>query len=401
MKHWLLAFFLLFAACAEPDLVCDDSLDCVTILPNEPIRIGYLLAESGPAAFLGQDSKGGIELAIDDRAIGLLDHEIALVGEDTRCNPAQGQAAAEALLADTAVLGVIGANCSNVTEIVMPLIHAAGLTMISPSNTASDLMGNQSWQGAYARTIPAVGRQAEMAAAFALDTLGGQTAVTLHDGSDYGRNLAQTFAAAWRNGDGVVIAEYEVASQPDLNVILTDLSFNIPDILYLSLFEPEANYVLNALRQTPGLDEIVLLGGENLLVSSFPQSAGQAVEGMYITSTAVTGAAYDLFLVKWGVKYGDAPSSVYHAHAYDAANILLTAVETVAQQSPNGTLLVGRQALRDAIINTADFPGLTGSLTCRPSGECASSEALGVYQITADEIAGNFWPPPLIWQPTR
>ncbi len=404
MKLRLLAFFflLILSACAEPDLVCNDALGCVAILPNEPIRIGYLLAESGPSAFLGQDSKGGIEIAIEDRAVGLLDHQIELVGGDTGCNPEQGQAAVEAFLSDTAVLSIIGANCSNVTKAVMPDIHAAGLTMISPSNTAAGLMADQVWSGSYARTISSVGRQAEMAATFGLEALGGQTAVTLHDGSEYGRNLAQTFAEAWRDGGGIVIFEHEIGfGQTDLSAILTDLSFNTPDVLYLPLFEPEANYVVNSLRQTPGLGGIALIGGENLLVSTFPQSAGQAAEGMYVTGTAVTGAAYDLFLVKWGVKYGDAPPSIYHAHAYDAANILLTAVETVAQQSPNGTLLIGRQELRDAIINTANFPGLTGNLTCSPAGECASGEALGIYQITAEEIAGNFWPPPLVWQPPR
>jgi branched-chain amino acid transport system substrate-binding protein len=40
-------------------------------------------------------------------------------------------------------------------------------------------------------------------------------------------------------------------------------------------------------------------------------------------------------------------------------------------QDADGTLHVGRQALRDAIFATSNFSGLTGNLTCTPTGDCA------------------------------
>ncbi|HID33945.1 MAG TPA: hypothetical protein EYP25_05130, partial [Anaerolineae bacterium] len=42
------------------DLTCDDPLGCVTIGPDDPVRIGYALVLSGPNESLGVDSRRGI-----------------------------------------------------------------------------------------------------------------------------------------------------------------------------------------------------------------------------------------------------------------------------------------------------------------------------------------------------
>jgi len=42
----------------------------------------------------------------------------------------------------------------------------------------------------------------------------------------------------------------------------------------------------------------------------------------------------------------------------------------VAVRDADGTLHVGRQALRDALYATSGFQGLTGDLTCDEYGDC-------------------------------
>jgi len=67
----------------------------------------------------------------------------------------------------------------------------------------------------------------------------------------------------------------------------------------------------------------------------------------------------------------------------------------------DGTVHIGRQALRDALYATKDFAGLTGSLSCDENGDCATGEALAVFQITQGMIDGSedllastpFWQP--------
>jgi branched-chain amino acid transport system substrate-binding protein len=50
--------------------------------------------------------------------------------------------------------------------------------------------------------------------------------------------------------------------------------------------------------------------------------------------------------------------------------MLFVALEAVAVQANDGTLYVGRQALRDALYATSEYQGLTGSLTCDRYGDC-------------------------------
>jgi branched-chain amino acid transport system substrate-binding protein len=123
---------------------------------------------------------------------------------------------------------------------------------------------------------------------------------------------------------------------------------------------------------------------------------------MYLSGPYVSGEVYDSFLQKWETKFGGVPPSGFHAFAYDGANILLDAIAAVATQDADGTLHIGRQALRDYITNLSGFNGLTGTLSCGDKegnkGDCATGEALGVFQVGEEELNGN-WPPPVTWTP--
>ena len=89
--------------------------------------------------------------------------------------------------------------------------------------------------------------------------------------------------------------------------------------------------------------------------------------------------------------FGTEPISIFHAHAYDAAMMIFAAIEKVAVKGPDGSLYIPRQALRDAMYATTDFAGLTGSLTCSPTGDCADP-VIAVYEYHAGE-----YPPERIW----
>jgi branched-chain amino acid transport system substrate-binding protein len=89
---------------------------------------------------------------------------------------------------------------------------------------------------------------------------------------------------------------------------------------------------------------------------------------------------------------GVKPPQAFHAHGADAMNILINAIEQVAVQGDDGTLYVPKGALRDAVYATKDYQGLTGNITCTPTGDCGAG-AIGAYIITEDTVNGT-WPPP-------
>ena len=56
------------------------------------------------------------------------------------------------------------------------------------------------------------------------------------------------------------------------------------------------------------------------------------------------------------------PGTSYFLSAYDSVNILFRAMEKAAVREKNGTLHIGRQALRTAMHATTSFAGITGDL---------------------------------------
>ncbi len=408
----LLAAGLVLSACQQaPSFECTDPIGCVDIAPDDPVHIAYMLTISGATAFLGEDSLGGIEIAIDDRGGQLLGHDILLTGEDSGCSAEGGQTAATKVASDPTIVGVIGTNCSSAMTAAMNTISGAGLTILSPSNTAPALtIEGQTWQPGYFRTCHTDLFQGAVAAEFAYNELGARTAATIHDGSPYADQLQQVMADRFVElGGTVTFAGAVNVGDTDMRTILTSVAADSPDVLYFPIFEPEGPFIVAQSSEIAGLENTILIGADGLLVASFPGNAGANAEGMYLSGPFVSGSTYDDFLAKWDAKYGGAPPSGFHAFAYDGTNILLDAIEQVAVQDEDGTLHIPRQALRDAVASVSDYTGLTGKLDCREKdfgpdigiskGDCATGEALGVFQITGEEINNAKWPPEVVYTP--
>jgi len=381
---------------------CTDAIGCLDVDPGDPIHLAWALTVSGPTATLGEDSRGAIEIAIDDVGGELLGHPITLTGEDTLCNAEGGQAAGTKLAADPTIVGIIGTNCSSEARAAMPLISQAGMVMISPSNTNPDLTNPDhpdAWPG-YFRTAHNDIFQGAVAAKFAYNELGLRTAATIHDGSPYAESLQQVFADNFTELGGTITAQEAVnVGDTDMTGVLTSIAAGSPAILYFPIFEPEGGFVADQAKGTPGLEDVILMGADGLLADTFPENAGSAAVGMYLSGPYVAGAEYDAFLAKWTAKFGGVPPSGFHAFAYDATNMFFQAMAAVAVVDADGTVHIPRQALRDYLYTLTDFPGLTGNLSCDANGDCATGEALGVFVISDAEVTGGNWPPEVTWTP--
>jgi branched-chain amino acid transport system substrate-binding protein len=136
------------------------------------------------------------------------------------------------------------------------------------------------------------------------------------------------------------------------------------------------------------------MGADGMFSPDVTEGAGDAVEGLFVSSPDLSAFAAEytsIFLPKYKELFGTDPISIFHAHAYDAMMIIVAAIEKVAVQDADGTLHIGRQAMRDAMYATKDFKGLTGNLTCTPTGDCADP-VIAVYEYHAGQ-----YPPERIW----
>jgi branched-chain amino acid transport system substrate-binding protein len=381
------------AACGGGGGDCPEGDTCVEVKKGEPIRIGWMMVVSGGDASLGTDTKRGVEIAIDDKG-QLLGHDIELVGEDELCNAEGGQTAATKLASDTKLTAVVGSNCSSAARAAIPIMCGAGIPMISPSNTAPDLTDParppEYW--CYMRTAHNDNVQGAAMADYAWGA-GFKKAATVHDGSIYADKLQQVFAARFKELGGEIVAQEAVGpDDTDMKPMLTRVAAAGPELIYYPIFIKAGGQITKQAREVPGLETVQLAGADGIFSPDFLSAAGDAALGFNWSSPdfSAFGAGYADFLAAHEAKYGEKTLAPFHAHAYDAANIVFAAIEKVAIGDKNGgDLLIPRKALHAAMAATANFSGLTGNLTCNATGDCADPK-IAVYEcMNADPASWN------------
>ncbi len=376
------ASIILLAACqpGAPPFECTDAIGCVDITPGEPIKMGVLQVLSGEVAPYGIEQVRSIEIALADRGGELLGHPIELQSEDSLCLSEGGTTAAQKIATLPQIVAIIGTTCSGAAASAAKVMSEAGLVMVSGSNTAPSLtaVGGErgaDWQPGYFRTAHNDVVMGRAAATFAFQELGLTKAATINDGDPYTQGLTDVFGQVFAESGGEIVLDTAVnKGDTDMRPVLTAVAASGAELVFLPIWPPEGDFIVLQAREIEGFENITLMGAEGLSASAtFIESVGAAGVGMYFVSPASpVGSAYDTFVSNYEAKYGEAPTTPYHAFTYDAANIVLDAIETVAVQEEDGTLHVGRQALREALYATSGFQGLTGSLTCDEFGDCGA-----------------------------
>lgn len=374
--------------------ICTDPIGCVKIGPTDPIHIAYVLVVSGPNAALGIDSRNGVEIAIDDAGGKILGHTITFDGQDGLCTADGGQAAGTKLASDPTIVAVIGTSCSTEALGAVPLLSKAGFVTISPSNTAPNLTDPTSpnhYPG-YFRIAFNDNTQGAAAADFAYNFLHLAKATTIQGGSSYSSSLVQGFADEFTHLGGMITFQASITNgQNDMSSLLASIATGSPDMIYFPLFMPEGALIIQQAKTTPGLENTKLMGADGLFSPDVMKTAGASVEGFMVSMPSVGGTEDNAFVAKYMAKFGEQPLNNFHEQAYDALNVIKAAIEKVVVQETDGTIYIGRQALRDAVAATANFPGLTGFLTCNLSGFCAKP-VIEVYEFHVGK-----YPPTFLW----
>ena len=323
-------------------------------------------------------------------------------GLDDLCSADGGQAAAQTIVADEQVVGVIGTSCSGAAVAAMPLISDAGLVMISGSNTSealtSDLAGNAGtdYHAGYYRIAHNDLFQGGVAAEFVFNELGLTTAATVHDGDPYTQGLSQAFSDAFEALGGTITTFTAVnKGDTDMTPLLTEVASGSPELLYFPIFMPEGGFIAQQVAGISGLEDMQLMGGDGLITDNFmelPESEGLYLSGPDLSfggNVSATGTSTEDFLAAYDAAYGEAPSAAFWGHSYDAAVLLMTAISETAVLH-DGSLYIDRQAVRDALNEVSGVGGLTGSLSCDPFGDCGAQRiAILLHEDSSDIEAGK------------
>ena len=391
------------AAASGGDHLGDGSLGEVTVSAGDAIQIRSLNAISGDVAFLGVPNENGIRMAVADYGqIHGFDVDLG-AGLDDLCSADGGQAAAQIIVADEQVIGVIGTSCSGAATAASPLISEAGMVMISGSNTSpaltSDLAGTagSAYHAGYYRTAHNDLYQGAAAANFALEVLGVTSAAAIHDGDPYTEGLAQAFSDAFEAGGGTITVFTAVnKGDTDMVPVLTEVAASGPEMLFFPIFQPEGDFIIQQAGSVAGMGGITMMAADGLLNSDYLALAES--ENMYFSgpdtrygdnANQSTGELAASVLADYEAEYGEVPAAPFWAHSYDAAVLLMDAIAH-ASYMDGDDLVIDRAGVREHLDSVSDYAGLIGTMSCDAYGDCGSQK-ITVIQNTdiADYVAST------------
>lgn len=323
------------------------------------VNLGGIFPMTGASATFGASSKNAEVMAAEEwNAAGgaMVDGvktTVNVIVEDDQGSPEVGASAAQKLINQDQVIGVIGAVMSKVSLAVAPICQAAGIPEISPTSTnvKVTLVGDYIFRACFIDPF-----QGTVMAKYAYETLGVKTAAVLYDnGNDYNKGLAENFKAAFEKLGGKVVA-YEAFTDEektvDYKAQLTTIKAAKPEFLYLPNYYGSAALQLKQAREM-GLN-VPAGGGDGWDSSKFVEIGGAAVEGGVFSnhfSKDDQAPAVQTFVKAYTAKYGEAPDALA-ALAYEATNLFLDAFKKCGSTKGSD--------IRDAMKNT-NYVGISGA----------------------------------------
>jgi len=323
---------------------------------DDEILIGEYGSLTGTTATFGQSTHNGIQLAIDqaNAAGGVLGRTVRVIVEDNQGRPEEAQTVVTKLITRDRVVAVLGEVASSRTLAAAPVAQQYGIPMVSPSSTNPRVteIGDYIFRVCFIDPF-----QGLVMAKFASSTLGLQRIAILRDiANDYSVGLADVFAQNFREMGGTITADLSYSEgNTDFSAQLTALAATRPEAIFVPGYYTEVGLIARQAKQL-GLN-VPLLGGDGWDSPRLMDIGGDALDGSYFSnhySMEDPSPAIQNFIADYRSQYGQTPDALA-ALGYDAANILLDAMRRAGTTEPS--------AVRDALAQTSDFPGVTGTIT--------------------------------------
>ncbi|MCB1337261.1 MAG: ABC transporter substrate-binding protein [Maritimibacter sp.] len=357
----------------------------------EEIKLGVLLGFTGPLESMAGAMADGAELAMAEvNAAGTLlgGSTVAAVRADSTCiDAAASTASAERLVTSDGVKGIVGGMCSGETTAALQNVGIPnGMVMISPSATSPALSTVED-NGLFFRTAPSDARQGEIMAAILMEKGIGSAAVT-YTNNDYGKGLADSFAAAYTAAGGTVtINAAHEDGKADYTAEVGALASAGGDILVVAGYVDQGGSgIVRASLDTGAFDTFEFPDG--MVGSKLVENFGSEIDGSIgqLPGTDSPGNAVFAEIV------GDAfdPTSAYADTAYDAAALIMLAMQAAGSTDP--------AVYKDKVMDVANAPGepiYPGELgkaleILAGGGDVDYVGASAVELVGAGESAGSF-----------
>ena len=377
MKRLLLASV---AACAA-----------VPAIAQEEIRLGVVLGFTGPIESLTPSMAAGAELAmaeVTESGALLGGASVVPVRADSTCvDSAAATAAAERLITSDGIRGIVGADCSGVTNAILSNVAVAnGIVMISPSAT-SPALSTAPDDGLFFRTAPSDARQGVVMTEVLME-LGIEEVAVTYTNNDYGKGLADAFQSAYEEAGGTVtISAAHEDGKADYSAEVGALAAAGGQRLVVAGYVDQGGSgVVQAALDTGAFDTFHFPDG--MISAALTENFGSDIDG----STGQHPGTDSPGVARFAEMVGDAfdPTSPFTPESYDAAALILLAMQAGGSSDPS--------VYKEHIMDVANAPGeqiFPGELAkaleiLANGGEVDYVGASAVDLIGGGESAGNY-----------
>ena len=358
----------------------------------EEIKLGMSLGFTGPLESMAPGMAAGAELAmkeVTDSGL-LLDGStvVPVQGDSTCIDAAAATATVERLITAEGVKGIVGGMCSG--EAIASLQNVAvpnGVVMISPSATSPALSTIED-NGLFFRTSPSDARQGEVMADIMIEK-GIKNAAVTYTNNDYGKGLADAFAAAFQEKGGTVtVNSAHDDGKADYSAEVAALAAAGGDALVVAGYVDQGGSgVVRAALDTGAFDTFVFPDG--MVGQALVDNFGSEIDGSFGQNPAAEGEGREKFL-EMAKAAGFDGTSAYSAEAYDAAALMLLSMAAAKSSDPN--------VWKNSVMDVANEPGekiLPGELAkgleiLNGGGDIDYVGASSIEMVGAGETAGVY-----------
>lgn len=328
---------------------------------QDTIKIGGGFDLSGTESSLDLPASNGAQLAIKEinAAGGVLGKQLEFVLRDSKYQMDTTAVIAKQFVEEDKVAAVIGFTDSDSVLAAGPIIQDAGIPFLTAGATSPklpDQVGDMMFLACFGDNV-----QAAAGAEYAFKNFG-KTAYLLSDmGVEYTTLLGQYFKARYTEMGGTIVLEdtYE-DSATDFSAQITKLKAlaTQPDFYYIAAMPYNVGPVVKQLREA-GLTGPVV-GGDGYDTPDLVSVAGESANDVYFTTHALMDKdngtdGIKKFIAAYNAEYGHDPENAFAALGYDSAYLLADAIKRAGSTDP--------KAIQAALLDTKDFPGITGSIT--------------------------------------
>jgi branched-chain amino acid transport system substrate-binding protein len=314
------------------------------------VKIGIILGFTGPIESLTPHMADGAEMAMKEVTDSgkLLDGKAVMpVRADSTCVDAgAATAAAERLITSEGIKGIMGADCSGVTGAILSNVAVAnGMVMVSPSATSPGL-SNADDGGLFFRTAPSDARQGVVMTDVLMENGIKEVALT-YTNNDYGKGLADSFAAAFEAAGGTItINTAHEDGKADYSAEVAALAAAGGERLVVAGYVDQGgNGIVRAALDTGAFDSFHFPDG--MIGAKLEEDFGSDIDGStgQLPGTDSPGSAAFAEMV------GDAfdVTSPYTGESYDAAALIMLAMQAAGSVEPGD--------YKAKIMDVANAPG--------------------------------------------